>query len=36
VVSPAARERILQAAKVLDVRDLVTVWDWPPATVRQD
>ena len=34
-VPPLAQERILQAAAVLDVRDLVTVWDWPPAAVRQ-
>jgi hypothetical protein len=35
-VPPVARERLLHAAAVLDVRDLVTVWDWPPVTVRQD
>ena len=31
-----AQERILQAAAVLDVRDLVTVWDWPPVAGRWD
>jgi hypothetical protein len=36
VVSPAAQERILKAAAVLDVRDLVSVWDWPTAAVRRD
>ena len=35
-VPSVAQERILQAATVLDVRDLVTVWDWPPVAVRQD
>ena len=35
-VPPIAQERILHAAAVLDVRDLVTVWDWPPATARRD
>jgi hypothetical protein len=31
-----AQERILQAAAILDVRDLVRVWDWPPAAARRD
>jgi hypothetical protein len=31
-----AQERILQAAEVLDVHDLVRVWDWPPAMTRRD
>ena len=31
-----ARERVLRAAEVLDVRDLVTVWDWLPVVVRRD
>jgi hypothetical protein len=35
-VPPVAQERILHAAAVLDVRDLVRVWDWPPATARRD
>ena len=35
-VAPIAQERILQAAAVLDVHDLVRVWDWPPVTVRCD
>ena len=35
-VPPVAQERILRAAEVLDVRDLVTVWDWPPVAVRRD
>ena len=35
-VAPGAQERILQAVAVLDVRDLVTVWDWPPVAVRRD
>jgi hypothetical protein len=35
-VPPIAQERILHAAAVLDVRDLVRVWDWPPATARRD
>ena len=35
VVPPAAQERLLQAAAVLDVRDLVTVWDWPPGALRR-
>jgi hypothetical protein len=35
-VPPVAQERILQAAQVLRVQDLVTVWDWPPVTVRRD
>ena len=30
-VAPIAQERILQAAAVLDVHDLVRVWDWPPS-----
>lgn len=34
-VPPVAQERILHAAEVLDVRELVTVWGWPVA-VRQD
>jgi hypothetical protein len=29
-----AQERILYAAEVLDVRDLVTVWAWPPVAAR--
>ena len=29
VVPAVAQERILYAAEVLDVRDLVTVCDWP-------
>jgi hypothetical protein len=33
---PVAQERLLQAAAVLDVRDLVTVWGWPTATGRRD
>ena len=36
VATSVAQERILQAAEVLDVHDLVRVWDWPPATVRRD
>jgi hypothetical protein len=35
-VPPIAQERVLQAAAVLDVRDLVAVWDWPPVTARQE
>jgi hypothetical protein len=35
VVPPVAQERILRAAAVLDVRVLVTVWDWPPVAVRR-
>ena len=35
VMPPVAQERLLQAAAVLDVRDLVHVWDWPPVTARQ-
>ena len=35
VAPPVAQERILQAAAVLDVRDLVHVLHWPPAAVRQ-
>ena len=31
VMPPVAQERILQAAAVLDVGDLVTVCDWPPG-----
>jgi hypothetical protein len=34
-VPPVAQERILQAAAVLDVQDLVHVWDWPPAVARR-
>ena len=30
-VPPVAQERLLQAAAVLDVGDLVTVCDWPPG-----
>ena len=36
VVPTVAQERILHAAAVLDVGDLVTVWDWPPVAVRRD
>jgi hypothetical protein len=36
VVPPVAQERILHAAAVLDVRDMVTVWDWPPVAVGRD
>ena len=36
VVPPITQERILRAAEVLDVRDLVTVWDWPPVAARRD
>jgi hypothetical protein len=35
-VPPVAQERIPQAAAVLDVRELVTVWDWPPVAVRRE
>ena len=35
VVPPVAQERLLQAAAVLDVQDLVHVRHWPPAAVRQ-
>ena len=35
-VPTVAQERILQAAEVLDVHDLVHVWDWPPAAARHD
>lgn len=35
-VPPVAQERILQAAEVLDVRDLVRVWDWPSVAARCD
>ena len=35
-VPPVAQERILHAAEVLDVRELVTVWDWPPVAVRRN
>ena len=35
-VPPVARERILRAAEVLDVRDLVRVWDWPRVAARCD
>jgi hypothetical protein len=34
VVPPVAQERILQAASVLDVRDLVTVWCWRSRRVQ--
>jgi hypothetical protein len=34
-VPTVAQERILHAAAVLDVQDLVHVWDWPPVGVRQ-
>jgi hypothetical protein len=34
-VPPVAQERILRAAEVLDVHDLVHIWDWPPVTARQ-
>jgi hypothetical protein len=30
-----AQERILHAAEVLDVQDLVRVWDWPPGAVKR-
>jgi hypothetical protein len=36
VVPPVAQERLLQAAAVLDVRDLVRVWDWPSDAARCD
>ena len=35
-VPSVAQERLLQAAAVLDVRDLVRVWDWPSDAVRCD
>ena len=35
-VPPVAQEPILHAAAVLDVRDLVRVWDWPSDAVRCD
>jgi hypothetical protein len=35
-VPTAAQERILQAAAVLDVQDLVHVWRWRPVTARQE
>jgi hypothetical protein len=35
-VPTIAQERILQAAAVLDVQDLVHVWQWPPVAARQD
>jgi hypothetical protein len=35
VVPTVAQERILRAAAVLDVRDLATVWGWPPVAVRR-
>jgi hypothetical protein len=35
-VPTVAQERILQAAAVLDVCDLATIWNWPPATVRRE
>lgn len=35
-VASIAQERVLRAAEVLDVQDLVTVWDWPPVAVRRD
>jgi hypothetical protein len=34
-VPNVAQERLLQAAEVLDVQDLVHVWDWPLVTPRQ-
>ena len=34
-VPPVAQERILRAAEVLDVRDLVRVWDWPLVAHRR-
>jgi hypothetical protein len=33
-VPPMAQERILHASELLDVRDLVTVWDWPRPQAR--
>ena len=36
VAPPVAQERILHAAAVLDVRDLVRVWDWHPGAARCD
>jgi hypothetical protein len=36
VMPPVAQERILQAAAVLDVQDLVHVWQWPSVTARRD
>ena len=36
VAPPVAQERSVQAATVLDVRDLVSVWDWPTTTSRRD
>jgi len=33
-VPTVAQERILQAAEVLDVHDLVHIWHWPPVTTR--
>jgi hypothetical protein len=35
-VPPVAQERILRAAAVLHVRNLVAVCDWPPVAVRRD
>jgi hypothetical protein len=35
-VPAVAQERILQAAAVLDVQDLVHVWQWPPVTARHN
>ena len=35
-VPPVAQQRILHAAAVLDVRDLVRVWDWHPGAARCD
>ena len=34
-VPTVAQERILQAAAVLDVQDLVHVWHWPLVTARE-
>jgi hypothetical protein len=36
VAPPIAQERILHAAEVLDVGDLVRVWDWPVVAARCD
>jgi hypothetical protein len=36
VVPPVAQERLLQAAAVLDLGELVRVWDWPPVAARQN
>jgi hypothetical protein len=35
-VPSVVQERILQAATVLDVHELVRVWDRPPVAVRRD